>query len=123
MDYLADGRDCLFNVDAFSKQIPAACFVGWRDAEVLTMLDRKIDRNPGQPASVQTVSRVVTSEARVLPTFVPGFGPFYDYRGRWLNGPSVPLATTLQSVTGLSLSSEHNRRRWRSEGDIGERDA
>jgi len=85
---LCQARDCLVNVDAYGKPVPSSRFMGGREIELLTGLDtRRIDIKPDQPALVAAVPEVLAREAKVLPTFAPGFGPFPNHRGRWLDMP------------------------------------
>lgn len=86
---LSEARDCLVNVDAFGKPVPSARFMGGREIEILTGLDtRRIDIRPDQPALVAATPAVLARGSRVLPNFAPGFGPFPDHRGRWVEMPT-----------------------------------
>jgi sugar (pentulose or hexulose) kinase len=109
---LSEARDCLVNVDAYGKLIPSARFMGGREIETLTGVDtRRIDIKPDQPALVAAVADIVASGARVLPTFAPGFGPFAQHRGRWIDMPldqacrraAVSLYAALVADTSLDL--------------------
>lgn len=85
---LREARDCLVNVDADGRPVPSARFMGGREVELLTGLDtRRIDITPDQPSLVEAASDVLASGSRVLPTLTPGFGPFPDQRGRWIDIP------------------------------------
>lgn len=85
---LAPDRDCLVNVDAWGRNLPSARFMGGREIEKLIGLDtRRVDIKPDQPLLLRSVAEVVTGGAMLLPTFAPGFGPFPDSYGRWLNEP------------------------------------
>lgn len=85
---LPEARDCLMNVDAYGRMVPSARFMGGREIELLTGLDtRRVDIKPDQPALLAACQDVLTSGARVLPTFAPGFGPYPDQRGRWVVMP------------------------------------
>jgi len=85
---LDEARDCLVNVDAFGKPIPSARFMGGREIETLIGFDtRRVDIKPDQPLLVDAVPAVLDAGAMVLPTFAPGFGPFPQGIGRWLNMP------------------------------------
>lgn len=90
---LNEQRDCLVNVDAYGRPVPSARFMGGREIELLTGLDnRRIDIKPDQPALIDAVSALVATGARVLPTFAPGFGPFPEHRGRWIDMPTEARA-------------------------------
>ena len=85
---LPEARDCLVNVDAFGTAIPSARFMGGREIETLTGVDaRRIDIRPDQPALLASVTDIVARGAMVLPTFAPGFGPFPDSDGSWIEMP------------------------------------
>ncbi|MCP3732233.1 carbohydrate kinase [Sphingomonas sp. MG17] len=85
---LSEARDCLVNVDAYGRPVPSSRFMGGREIELLTGLDtRRIDIKPDQPALIAGVAAVLASGARVLPSFAPGFGPFPQHRGRWIDMP------------------------------------
>jgi sugar (pentulose or hexulose) kinase len=90
---LSEARDCLLNIDAFGAQIPSARFMGGREIELLSGVDaRRIDIRPDQPELLAALPRVLQDRSRVLPTFAPGFGPFPQGAGRWVNKPSDPFA-------------------------------
>jgi sugar (pentulose or hexulose) kinase len=79
---LTAGRDCLMNVDTLGKTVPSARFMGGREIEILSAEEgRGVAANGGARA-----------QAMVLPTFVPGVGPFPAARGRWVNMPKDPAA-------------------------------
>ena len=85
---LPEARDCLVNVDAFGTVIPSARFMGGREIETLTGVDaRRIDIRPDQPALLACVAGIVADGTMVLPTFAPGFGPFPNSVGRWIDMP------------------------------------
>jgi len=115
---LSEARDCLVNVDANGKLIPSSRFMGGREIEILTGLDtRRIDVKPDQAALIDAVPVVLTSGARVLPTFAPGFGPFPNHRGRWINMPTdecerraaVSLYAALVADVSLGLIGARER--------------
>ena len=85
---LDENRDCLVNVDAFGNAIPSVRFMGGREVQLLTGIDtRRIDIRPDQPMLLSKVADVLAAQSFVLPTFVPGCGPFPHGRGRWLSEP------------------------------------
>lgn len=105
-------RDCLVNVDVAGRPVPSARFMGGREIETLSGIDtRRIDIVPDQPALVAAVPRVLADGAMVLPTFAPGFGPFPQGKGRWIDRPeddyerraAVCLYAALVADTALGL--------------------
>ena len=115
---LAEARDCLVNVDAYGRPVPSARFMGGREIELLTGLDtRRIDIKPDQPALVAAVPAVLARGSFVLPTFAPGFGPFPQHRGRWINMPTdqaerraaVSLYAALVADVSLGLIGARGR--------------
>lgn len=90
---LPAARDCLVNVDAFGQPVPSARFMGGREIELLTGIDaRRIDIVPDQPAILAALPAVLRGQGRILPTFVPGCGPFPHARGRWVSEPAEEYA-------------------------------
>lgn len=90
---LPQARDCLVNVDALGQPVPSARFMGGREIEMLTGRDaRCIDFEPAQSALLAAVDEVVCQGVMVLPSFAPGYGPFPQSRGRWIDAPSDPIA-------------------------------
>lgn len=109
---LSEPRDCLVNVDAYGMPIPSARCMGGREVEILSGLDtRRIDIKPDQPDLVAAVPRILAANARALPTFTPGVGPFPRGRGRWIDMPAdhigrrtaVCLYAALVADTSLAL--------------------
>jgi sugar (pentulose or hexulose) kinase len=81
---LPEARDCLVNVDVAGRAVPSARFMGGREIE---LLGERIDC-PG----CDGLSDVLINHAMVLPSQVPGCGPFPASFGRWINPPADPLA-------------------------------
>ena len=97
---LPEARDCLVNVDAFGTPIPSARFMGGREIESLIGIDtRRIDIKPDQAALIAAVRDVIASGAMLFPTFAPGFGPFPDQPGEWINPPEDWI--TRRAAVGL----------------------
>lgn len=89
---LPEERDCLVNVDVAGMPIPSARFMGGREIEILAGVDtRRIDVKSDQPALLAQVCKVVAANARALPTFTPGVGPFAKGHGRWIGMPDDPV--------------------------------
>lgn len=74
-------RDCLVNVDAFGQPVPSARFMGGREIE---LLGQRIDRS-----GLEGLPEVLLNGAMVLPSQVPGCGPFPGLFGRWINRPEA----------------------------------
>jgi hypothetical protein len=100
---LPEARDCLVNVDAFGQPVPSARFMGGREIE---LLGQRIDR-PG----LGGLANVLASGAMVLPSQVPGGGPFPASSGRWINQPeavedqtaAIALYAAMMADTALDL--------------------
>lgn len=79
LDALDERRDSLANVDAFGRPVPTARFMGGREYALL------VGKAP-PPAGPADVAQVIAKGVFVLPTFVPGTGPYGAGAGRWI-GP------------------------------------
>jgi sugar (pentulose or hexulose) kinase len=75
---LDEGRDTLINVDAFGRAVPSARFMGGREFE---RLDAEGE------TTLAAVHEVLTSRVMLLPSVVPGSGPFPGRVARWANAP------------------------------------
>ena len=85
---LDEKRDCLVNVDVNGNPVPSARFMGGREIELLTGREKpRIDTPADQPDLLACVPEVLARKAMVLPTLVPGCGPFPHGRGRWAAMP------------------------------------
>ena len=106
---LPEGRDCLVNVDVDARPVPSARFMGGREIE---LLGERIDI-----AGASGLADVLTSGAMVLPSQVPGCGPFPDQVGRWINCPghaderaaAIALYAALVADTSLDLIGASGR--------------
>ena len=97
------GRDCLVNVDARGRPAPSARFMGGREAETIAGLDSfHITDNYDPQALIRALPRLMAAGAMVLPTFAPGFGPFPDRDGIFLNPPET--LEEKRAVLGLYLA-------------------
>jgi hypothetical protein len=92
--------------------VPSARFMGGREIETLIEIEsRRVDIKSDQPALLAAVADVLASDAMLLPTFAPGFGPFAAGEGHWINRPedwnarraAVCLYAALVAETSLSL--------------------
>lgn len=115
---LAEGRDCLVNVDAYGCAVPSARFMGGREIETVIEFDtRRVDIKPDQPALLAAVSEVVQSGAMLLPTLAQGFGPYPTGSGNWIARPedwyqrraAVCLYAALVADTMLDLIGSRDR--------------
>jgi sugar (pentulose or hexulose) kinase len=85
---LPENRDCLVNVDVTGAPVPSARFMGGREIAVLT--HSRWDNTPaGAEAEVQAALRAIERGAMILPSAVPGVGPFPRAKHQRL-GPSLP---------------------------------
>ncbi len=76
MPDLDPDRDTLINVDAYGRPVPSARFMGGREWELLTEVGTgELD----QPR----VSEALESDAFLMPSKVPGTGPFPGASSRW----------------------------------------
>jgi sugar (pentulose or hexulose) kinase len=100
---LPEQRDCLVNVDVNGQPVPSARFMGGREIE---LLGERIE-GPG----LAGLGDVLVDHAMVLPSQVPGCGPFPASFGRWINRPEDPdtrraavaLYAALMADTALDL--------------------
>jgi len=100
---LPETRDCLINVDVEGSPVPSARFMGGREIEVLMgtnhqTSDSGVEIGNCPPASLSAqmyaVLRTIEAMAMILPSAVPGVGPFPNARAAALRGvTSVDEAT------------------------------
>ncbi len=80
LDHLDANRDTLANVDALGRAVPSARFMGGREFELLTK---------GQGAATpEAVRRILEERILVIPSVVPGCGPFPGAQHRIVNASS-----------------------------------
>ncbi len=88
---LDERRDCLVNVDVFGRPVPSARFMGGREAELIAGLDRFQPTADYDPAVlISRLPGLLAEGVMVLPSFVPGVGPFPTNSGRWCHEPQSP---------------------------------
>jgi sugar (pentulose or hexulose) kinase len=87
---LSESRDCLVNVDAAGSPVPSARFMGGREIELLGG-GARIDDPQRQPALLGALAAVLERGSMILPSFVPGSGPFPRGAGRWVLPPEDPV--------------------------------
>ncbi len=95
---LPEARDCLVNVDTFGQAVPSARFMGGREADVLGV---QIDQ-----AGLHGLADAIASSAMLLPSFVPGSGPFPDATGAWINEPNDPTQRAAAVALYLALMAD-----------------
>lgn len=82
---LDESRDILFNVNAQGDPVASARFMGGRERELLAVSGH--DRHAA-------IDRLLTDnellDSMLLPSVVPGTGPYPDSQARWINEPTDP---------------------------------
>lgn len=82
---------CLINIDPSGNPVPTVLFMGGREIELLSEgLGYRLDDAVAQAPTAGGVEACLTSGAMVLPTMVPGTGPFPDQAGGWVDHPRDP---------------------------------
>lgn len=94
LDGLDPHRDTLANVDVLRRPVPSARFMGGREFDLIAGPQRAVP-------DAATVGRVVERGIMVLPTLVPGNGPFPRSRGRWSHAPESLDAGERVAVASL----------------------
>jgi len=110
---LQESRDCLINVDPWGGLVPSARFMGGREIELLSSRSAS-SVDLAAPDSLQAV---IDLGIKVLPTMVPGTGPFPSAVGRWerrphdsgLEAAAVGAYAALMAETSLSLIGARDR--------------
>jgi sugar (pentulose or hexulose) kinase len=79
---LDEHRDTLMNVNAFAEPVPSARFMGGREFQLIMGND--------QPkTTAQDVSSVLDKGIFLLPSVVPGSGPFAGRKSGWIGHPTT----------------------------------
>jgi sugar (pentulose or hexulose) kinase len=81
---LAEKRDCLVNVDVSGAPIPSSRFMGGRELEILIGAVAQQCDGHFSPDTLEHALRAVDCGAMILPTSVPGVGPFPNSKLRWM---------------------------------------
>lgn len=85
---LPEARDCLVNVDALGQAVPSARFMGGREIEMLVGVgNHRVDIVPDQPRLQAALPALLETGAMVLPSLIPGCGPYPAAAGGWHNRP------------------------------------
>ncbi|ODT72144.1 MAG: carbohydrate kinase [Pelagibacterium sp. SCN 63-23] len=74
-------RDSLANVDAFGRPVPTARFMGGREFDLLVP-------EIVEPGAAE-IDSVLDHAIQVLPSFVPGVGPYGERKGSWTVDPAT----------------------------------
>jgi len=113
-----EGRDSLINVDVEGRAVPSARFMGGRETERVAGLDIfNLTRGYDPHSLHRSLPRLLRDDVQVLPSFAPGFGPFPERRGEWVNEPADPqerraaleLYLALMSNVALELIGSKDR--------------
>ena len=76
---LPRNRDCLVNVDVLGSPVPSSRFMGGREIEILAGREgHAAGASSSQGAQVEVAIRAIEAGHMILPTMVPGVGPFPD---------------------------------------------
>ena len=87
---LDESRDLLVNVNARGAPVPSARFMGGREHELaLGGVSGAITQS--------ALSDVLAQSVMLLPTLVPGSGPFGDHHAQW-NGAEPPIGSDARAV-------------------------
>lgn len=89
-------RDSLANVDAYGRPVPTARFMGGREFDLLVP-------DPVTPTNAD-IAKVIASDTQVLPSFIPGVGPFPHSKGRWTHDPAQLSAGERTAAASLYLA-------------------
>ncbi|SER79915.1 FGGY-family carbohydrate kinase [Rhizobium sp. NFR03] len=79
---LDPARDTLANIDAYGRAVPSARFMGGREYEVLTSGLEAVQAESIGEALIQTV---IARGVMLLPSVVPGCGPFPAMTAAWVS--------------------------------------
>jgi sugar (pentulose or hexulose) kinase len=103
---LPEQRDCLMNIDVNRKPVPSARFMGGRELEMLTNASPPVDNIECQADQLSSVSHLVRSGTRILPTLVGGVGPFPHAPHRWENEPTDPVQRCAAAALYAALMTD-----------------
>jgi sugar (pentulose or hexulose) kinase len=91
---LAEARDCLVNVDAAGSPIPSSRFMGGREIEILA--GANVSDSSTDADRISAAIEAVDAGEMIIPSCVPGVGPFPTARSRALaTKPNTCDATVL----------------------------
>jgi len=102
LSQLREDRDCLVNIDVAGRPVPSARFMGGREAQLLGGVEEEALQSDGMAA----LHSVVKEEVMVLPSLVPGVGPYPHRRSCWINEPSQNAKRQAAACLYLALMAD-----------------
>jgi sugar (pentulose or hexulose) kinase len=87
---LAETRDCLVNVDVEGAAVPSSRFMGGREIEILVGADRQLNSAPAAAPLIESAMRTIQAGDMILPSGVPGVGPYPNAIQRHVHPVGVP---------------------------------
>ncbi len=104
IERLSEARDTLVNIDAYGEAVPSARFMGGREIETVIEIDtRRVDIKPDQHKLLDAVPGLLARGTMLMPTLAPGFGPFPEGPGTWLDRPTEWAGTWYARRAGVCL--------------------
>ncbi len=108
---LPEHRDCLLNVDLTGAPVPSSRFMGGRELEILIGANADINSRPGAGSfavdDFDSALRAIESEDMILPSWVPGVGPFPTAKhgriGTGIHGAEAPAYLYAALVAHVAL--------------------
>ena len=82
LERLDPARDTLANVDAYGRAVPSARFMGGREYEVLTSGLEVVE---AESISEELIQTVIERGMMLLPSVIPGSGPFPAMTAAWIS--------------------------------------
>ena len=87
---LTETRDCLVNVDIDGAAVPSSRFMGGREIEILVGTDRQnLKSAPAAAPLVESAIRTIQAGEMILPSGVPGVGPYPNAIQRHVHAGSI----------------------------------
>jgi sugar (pentulose or hexulose) kinase len=81
---IPETRDCLINVDVAGTPVPSSRSMGGREVEILAGTDVQVTSSVENADRLSSAIRAVEAGDMILPTCVPGVGPFPTAKSRSL---------------------------------------
>ncbi|MGR3793590.1 FGGY-family carbohydrate kinase [Vannielia sp. SX4] len=94
---LDPARDTLVNVNAFGDPVPSARFMGGREHDLL-MAGAQVEPSADECAAV------LREAVMLLPSVVPGSGPFQGHEAQWLGGEPPAGSGARSAAVGFYLA-------------------
>jgi sugar (pentulose or hexulose) kinase len=91
-------RDTLVNVSALGQPVPSARFMGGREYDLMRP---KTATNP----TVDDTTRVLRNKVMLLPSVVPGSGPFPNHKHHWTTKPATDAEREVALGYSLALTT------------------